>query len=83
MKAASNEWSSTGKLVAAPRYQLYIYLLLLEKFFVAQDGRALEASIRDVRSQNQPPLGQHGSQRFARECDVFAACEDFELALGG
>jgi hypothetical protein len=40
------------KLKAAPRYQLYIYLLLLEKFFVAQDERALEASTCDVRSQN-------------------------------
>jgi hypothetical protein len=40
------------KLEAAPRYQLYIYLLLLEKFFVAQDERALEASTCDVRSQN-------------------------------
>jgi hypothetical protein len=39
---------------ARPRYQLYIYLLLLEKFFVAQDERAFEASISGVRSQNQP-----------------------------
>jgi hypothetical protein len=41
-------------LQSAPRYQLYIYLLLLDKFFVAQDERALEASICDVRSQHQP-----------------------------
>jgi len=40
--------------IFAPRYQLYIYILLLEKFFVAQDERAFEASICDVRSQNQP-----------------------------
>ena len=39
---------------SCPRYQLYIYLLLLEKFFVAQDERAFEASICDVRSQDEP-----------------------------
>ena len=37
---------------ARPRYQLYIYFLLLDKSFVAQDERALEASICDVRSQH-------------------------------
>jgi hypothetical protein len=39
---------------SSPRYQLYIYLLSLEKFFVAQDERAFEASICDVWSQNEP-----------------------------
>jgi hypothetical protein len=36
------------KLVAAPRYQLYIYLLLLDKLFVAQEERAFKASICGV-----------------------------------
>jgi hypothetical protein len=45
-------FSMTSNSKSSPRYQLYIYLLLLDKFFVAQDERALEASIRDVRSQN-------------------------------
>jgi len=40
-----------------PRYQFYIHLPLFEKFFVAQDERAFEASICDVRSLNQPSLG--------------------------
>jgi hypothetical protein len=44
--------ATAGTSQIPPHYQLYIYFLLLDKFFVAQDERTLEASFCDVRSQN-------------------------------
>ena len=59
------------KLVAAPRYQLYIYLLLLDKFFVAQDERAFEASICGVRSQDTVPSA-NTSRNASRDIATFS-----------
>ncbi len=71
---------SFGCFKARPRYQLYIYLFFLKKFFARARQSSLETRVRDVRSQDQISLGQHAACSRAR---VHRASEPGEIVASG